>query len=167
MTAKRLLQTLALLALGFGPAAPATAADDNPNFLERSISGAHTGRTLNQLQNAISEEGFTFVRVQNVDKGLAGSGFERPPYKIVFFGHREQFERAREIDPRVTPYLPLKITVFEDKEGNTHLSVVDPAVVGRMFNPRLKDQFQEWSKALKRILDQTVEEVRAGTWTEQ
>ena len=165
MIRKRFFTTLALLALSAGMANPVSAADANPNFLERSIEGAHSGRALNQLQTAIEEEGFSFMRVQNVDKGLAGSGFERPPYKIVFFGNREQFERAREIDPRVTPYLPLKVTVYEDEKGDTHLSVVDPAVVGRMFNPRLKDQFEAWSTALKRILDQTAKEVRAGTWS--
>lgn len=148
-------------------ASPAAAGHANPNFLERTVQGAHVGRVLNQLQTALADEGFTLMRIQNVDKGLAGHGFERPPYKIVFFGNRKQFERAREIDPRVTPYLPLKVTVYQGKKGNTHLSVVDPAVVGRMFNPRLKDQFREWSGALKRILDRTVREVRAGTWTEQ
>jgi uncharacterized protein (DUF302 family) len=157
----RLIGLVALAGALLGPPAAA-----NPNFLERTIDGAHVGRTLNQLQNAIAEEGFTFMRIQNVDKGLAGHGFERPPYKIVFFGNREQFERARRIDPRVTPYLPLKITVYQDEAGDTRLSVVDPAVVGRMFNPGLKEQFRAWSGALKRILDQTVREVRAGTWSE-
>ncbi|MEF8793969.1 DUF302 domain-containing protein [Thiohalorhabdus sp.] len=164
MTFKQLFTVFGLLVASVGMVIPVLAADANPNFLERSISGAHAGRTLNQLQNAIEQEGFSFMRVQNVDEGLAGSGFERPPYKIVFFGNREKFVRAREIDPRVTPYLPLKITVYEDDKGNTHLSVVDPAVVGRMFNPRLKDQFEAWSKALKRILDRTTKEVRAETW---
>lgn len=166
MGGKRFLHALVLAAGLVLVAGPASAAGDNPNFLERRIEGEHVGRTLNQLQTAIEEEGFTFLRVQNVDKGLSAKGFERPPYKIVFFGNREQFERARRVDPRVTPYLPLKITVYEDGEGATHLSVVDPSVVGRMFNPGLKEQFDAWSAALGRILDRTVEEVRAGTWSQ-
>jgi|GEM_PF-6150604 len=161
MALRAVLGVVVLLA-----AAPVAAGPANPNFLERTIEGEHVGRTLNQLQTAIADEGFTFMRIQNVDKGLAGNGFERPPYKIVFFGNRQQFERAREIDPRVTPYLPLKITVYADGNGDTHLSVVDPAVVGRMFNPGLKDQFEAWSEALTRILEQTVREVRAGTWSQ-
>jgi len=143
-------------------AAPGAAA--NPNFLEREMAGAHVGLALNHLQSAIEAEGFTVLRVQNVDKGLAAKGFERPPYKIVFFANRAAFERAREIDPRVTPYLPLKITVYRDREGNTHLSVVDPAVVGRMFNPGLQPHFARWSQDLERILDRTREAVAAGTW---
>ncbi|HKJ71322.1 MAG TPA: DUF302 domain-containing protein [Gammaproteobacteria bacterium] len=154
----------ALLLVAGMTASPAGAA--NPNFLERTIPGAHVGRTLNQLQNAIDEEGFTFMRIQNVDKGLEAHGFKRAPYKIVFFGNRKQFQRARRIDPRVTPYLPLKITVFQGESGNTHLSVADPAVVGRMFNPGLKSQFEDWSQAMKRILDTTVKEVRAATWSD-
>ena len=160
------LLALFAVVLGLAPAAPVVAGPANPNFLERTIDGSRMGLTLNHLQTAIANEGFTFMRIQNVDKGLAGHGFERPPYKIVFFGNREQFEQAREIDPRVTPYLPLKITVYEDGNGQTHLSVVDPAVVGRMFNPALKGRFEAWSAALKRILDRTVQEVRAGTWSD-
>jgi uncharacterized protein (DUF302 family) len=160
------LIALFTLVLGLATAPVAVAGPGNPNFLERTIDGSRMGLTLNHLQTAIAEEGFTFMRIQNVDKGLAGNGFERPPYKIVFFGNREQFERAREIDPRVTPYLPLKITVYEDGDGQTHLSVVDPAVVGRMFNPALKERFEAWSSALKRILEQTVKEVRASTWAD-
>jgi len=164
MALRTLLVGVCLVLSGAVGATPPEKGNGNPNFLERTIEGEHVGRTLNQLQTAIAAEGFTFMRIQNVDKGLAGHGFERPPYKIVFFGNREQFEQAREIDPRVTPYLPLKITVYESGQGNTRLSVVDPAVVGRMFNPALKDQFQAWSHSLKRILDQTVKEVQAGTW---
>jgi len=140
------------------------AAPANPNFLEREIPGGHVGLALNHIQSAIQAEGFTFLRIQHVDKGLSAKGFDRPPYKIVFFANREQFERAREIDPRVTPYLPLKITVYEGESGNTHLSVVDPEVVGRMFNPGLQQQFAEWSRSLDRILDRTVKEVEATTW---
>ena len=164
MPAQRLIAAACLVAVLTLPVGGA-AGQANPNFLERTIDGSHVGVTLNHLQTAIAEEGFTFMRIQNVDKGLAGHGFERPPYKIVFFGNREQFQQARKVDPRVTPYLPLKITVYEDEQGDTHLSVVDPAVVGRMFNPGLKARFQAWSAALERILDRTVAEVRAGTWT--
>ncbi|HKJ89159.1 MAG TPA: DUF302 domain-containing protein [Gammaproteobacteria bacterium] len=143
-------------------AAPAWAGRANPNFFEREIQGAHVGMALSHIQTAIEEEGFTFMRVQNVDKGLGAHGFPRAPYKIVFFGDREAFEKARKIDPRVTPYLPLKITVYRGKEGNTHLSVVDPAVVGRMFNPGLKGQFELWSKKVRAILDRTTRKVRSG-----
>ncbi|MFP4560467.1 MAG: DUF302 domain-containing protein [Thiohalorhabdus sp.] len=141
----------------------AGAAQGNPNFFEREIPDASVELVLSQLQNAIDEAGFTFMRVQNVDKGLEAKGFERPPYKIVFFGDREAFEKAREIDPRVTPYLPLKITLFEDDKGRVHLSVVDPAVVGRMFNPGLQEQFQDWSRQMRQILDDTAEEVEGST----
>ncbi len=96
---------------------------------------------------------------------MAAKGFERPPYKIVFFGNRSQFEQARRIDPRVTPYLPLKITIYEGPSGNTHLSVVDPKVVGRMFNPGLKGQFFKWSEAMRQILDRTVDRVRQSTFS--
>ncbi|KPV40413.1 hypothetical protein AN478_06340 [Thiohalorhabdus denitrificans] len=158
--------TRILIALALLVSAPlAGAAQGNPNFFEREISGASVELVLSQLQNAIDEAGFTFMRVQNVDKGLAAKGFDRPPYKIVFFGDREAFEKAREIDPRVTPYLPLKITLYEDEAGNSHLSVVDPAVVGRMFNPGLQEQFQDWSRRMQQILDTTTEEVEGSTFS--
>lgn len=143
-------------------AAPPT---KNPNFLEREIEGAHVGQAVNMIQPVIEGEGYTFMGVQNVDDGLTGRGFEQAPYKIVFLGDREAFEAARAKDPRVTPYLPLKITIYEGEEGNTHLSAVDPRVVGEMFNPGLQHQFLEWSQAIRRILQATSEKVRAGTWS--
>lgn len=146
-------------------AAGASHGQANPNFLEREIAGAHVGLTLSHLQTVLEDEGFTFLRIQNVDKGLAAKGFDRPPYKLIFFGNRRQFERARRIDPRVTPYLPLKVTVYQGPDGDTHLSVVDPAVVGRMFNPGLQNLFRKWSEAMTRILDRTVKRVEASTFS--
>ena len=153
------------LALAFGPHSALSASPmENPNFLEREIEGAHVGQAVNIIQSVIEGEGYTFMGVQNIDDGLNAKGFEQTPYKIVFLGDREAFEEARAKDPRVTPYLPLKITIYEGKEGNTHLSAVDPRIVGAMFNPGLQHQFLEWSQAIRRILEVTSEKVRAGTW---
>ncbi|MFA9460766.1 DUF302 domain-containing protein [Thiohalorhabdus sp. Cl-TMA] len=159
--AARILTVLALLLT----VSQAGADQARSNFLEREIPGAHVGLVLNHIQAAIHEAGFTFTRIQNVDQGLAAKGFDRPPYKIVFFGDRKAFEEARRIDPRVIPYLPLKITIYEGDEGDTHLSVVNPTVVGRMFNPGLQEQFRNWSRDISRILDQTVQEVRGRTFS--
>lgn len=154
------------LALAFASLpALAESPTDNPNFLEREIEGAHVGQAVNMIQPVIEGEGYSFMGVQNVDDGLSGRGFDQAPYKIVFLGDREAFEEARAKDPRVTPYLPLKITIYEGEEGNTHLSAVDPKVVGAMFNPTLQHHFLEWSQAIRHILQATSQKVRAGTWS--
>jgi uncharacterized protein (DUF302 family) len=131
------------------------------NFLHASLPGKHVDLTVSLMQPVIEAEGLSFIRIQHVDKGLSAKGFDRPPYKLVFFGDRKVFQRARELDPRITPYLPFKITIYQGPNGNTHLSVMDPSVVGRMFNPRVQPLFREWSRTFQRILERTVERVKA------
>ena len=134
------------------------------NFLHKAVAGEHVGLAVSLMQGVIEAEGLTFIRIQHVGQGLQAKGYDRRPYKLVFFGDRQQFQRARQLDPRITPYLPFKITVYLGEQGKTHLSVMDPAVVGRMFNPRVQPLFREWSRTFRRILARTAERVQARTF---
>ena len=86
------------------------------------------------LQESIRAHGYAVTRVQRVDVGLTGMGYKTDKYRIVFLGKIDEIRAIAEKAPRMTPYLPLKISIFAE-DGQTVLVTANPmlyaAIAGR------------------------------------
>ena len=114
--------------------------------------------TMLALQKTLGEYGYTVSRVQRVDIGLTGSGFQTDRYRIVFFSRPEELRQLTAAHPELIPYLPLSMTLLAEEE-ETLLVALDPTelqeiVPTREFGYRL----QRWKNDILSIMDELREE---------
>jgi uncharacterized protein (DUF302 family) len=104
------------------------------------------------LQDSISEHGYTVSRVQRVDVGLTGMGYETDMYRIVFAGKYEEIREICDKVPELLAYMPPKISIFA--EGNqTILVTAHPSLYAGIAGDRLDPViFDRWASDLESIL---------------
>ncbi|MGK7652202.1 DUF302 domain-containing protein [Roseovarius sp. B08] len=111
---KRFL-TLAALSFLAGPAL----ADDDLTKVEASSDVAST-------MDALEEAGATvFARVDHAG-GAEGVGMELAPSQVLIFGNPKLGTPAMQDDPLAGLYLPMKVLVYEDADGQVWLAYEDP-----------------------------------------
>lgn len=105
------------------------------------------------LQESIKATGYTVARVQRVDVGLTGSGFQTAEYRVVFFGKPEEIHRLPARYPDLIPFLPLQITIFAEGT-DTLLLTYNPASLAALFkHAELRPTFTRWEKDIRSIFD--------------
>ena len=106
------------------------------------------------LQKTLGEYGYTLSRVQRVDIGLTGSGFQTDKYRIVFFGKPEEIRNLTTAHPELIPYLPLKMTLFAEQE-ETLLVALDPTALHEVVpTEEFHYRLQRWKNDLLSIMDE-------------
>lgn len=104
------------------------------------------------LQEAIANHGYTVSRVQHVDKGLRQRGYESGLYRVVFFGRPHEMAMVRVNQLGLMPYLPLKITLFEDGE-HVVASALQPATLAPFFrDEKVQQLLDSWQTDLTKII---------------
>ena len=107
--------------------------------------------TMLALQESIRAHGYTVSRVQRVDIGLTGMGYETDKYRIVFAGKAEEIRMLTEKAPQLTAYLPPKVSIFAEN-GETILVTVHPKlyadIAGDDVDPVI---FERWESDLRSI----------------
>ncbi|MCG6886162.1 MAG: DUF302 domain-containing protein, partial [Proteobacteria bacterium] len=83
------------------------------------------------LQESISAHGYIVSRVQRIDVGLTGMGYQTDKYRIVFAGKIDEIRLLTEKAPQLIPYLPPKISIFAEGE-QTVLVTVNPRVYAQI-----------------------------------
>lgn len=150
---RSLLKIIVLLGLGLGLGATAWAetllmARSPQNFPEAMLS----------LQGTIVEHGYTVSRVQRVDIGLTSSGFATDKYRIVFFGKPAEVRELSRRYPELIPYLPLKLTIFAEKE-ETLIVTANPEIFRAMVpDPRFAPVIDRWSRDIQSMMESLREE---------
>ncbi len=115
---KRFLTLAALTFL----ASPALADDD---LMKVQASGDVTG-TMDALEAAVEGAGATvFARVDHA-KGAQDAGMELAPSQVLIFGNPKLGTPAMQDDPLAGLYLPMKVLVYEDANGQVWLAYEDP-----------------------------------------
>jgi uncharacterized protein (DUF302 family) len=104
------------------------------------------------LQNSITAHGYSVSRVQRVDVGLTGKGYQTDKYRIVFAGKIDEIRMLTERAPQLIPYLPPKISIFAEGD-QTVLVTINPElyaeIAGNAVDPVL---FKRWESDLRSIL---------------
>lgn len=110
--------------------------------------------TMVNLQSAIIKTGYKISRVQRVDIGLTKSGFKTDKYRVVFFGIPNQVEELTHKYPDITPYLPLKISIFSE-ENDTIIISNNPLTMKSYFKDIPGEIFEKWNKDVNQIFSLT------------
>lgn len=106
---------------------------------------------MSYLQALISNQGYTVSRVQHVDKGLRSRGYKTGLYRVVFFGKKDEIQEIRTRYPALIPYIPLSITIVEDKE-QTSINTIDPITFYQLYkSSEIKKLVDSWQKDIKFI----------------
>jgi len=106
--------------------------------------------TMVSLQTAIKQTGYTISRVQRVDIGLTKSGFKTDKYRVVFFGKAKEVDTLIKNHPDISPFLPLKISIFAEN-NETILVSNNPLIMQRYFKKVPKHYFSQWEKDVRNI----------------
>jgi uncharacterized protein (DUF302 family) len=147
MTRRRSIVLLVLLWLGLIPAAGAES-------LFMALSSQAFPETMTVLQEVIARHGYTVSRVQRVDIGLTGSGFQTDMYRLVFFAKPDELRDLSQRYPHLIPYLPWPITIFAEGE-ETLLVTANPAELHALaVNDELEQLFQRWSGEFRAMLEE-------------
>ena len=115
---KRFLTVAALTIL----ASPALADDD----LMKVQASGDVDSTMDALEAAVEGAGATvFARVDHA-AGAEGAGMELAPSQVLIFGNPKLGTPAMQDDPLAGLYLPMKVLVYEDADGQAWLVYEDP-----------------------------------------
>lgn len=103
------------------------------------------------LQESIAAHGYTVSRVQRIDVGLTGKGYQTDKYRIVFAAKLDEIRMLTERAPQLVPYLPPKISIFAEGE-QTVLVTINPErygiIAGGAVDPVF---FKRWESDLRSI----------------
>ena len=150
---KKAIASLLLASALLAAALPAAA----QNILT-ARSAQNFERSMLQLKASIESHGYTVSHVQRCDSGLTGLGYETDGYRVVFFGKLDEIRSLSAAHPELTPFLPLKISIFAEGDESI-VSSLNPVALGAFYRDEdLQLQFRRWENDLRSILD----EVRAG-----
>jgi uncharacterized protein (DUF302 family) len=103
------------------------------------------------LQQSIAEHGYTVSRVQRIDVGLTGMGYETDKYRIVFAGKIDEIRMLTENAPQLLPYMPPKISIFAEGD-QTVLVTINPLLYGKIAGDAIDPVFfARWESDLRSI----------------
>jgi uncharacterized protein (DUF302 family) len=103
------------------------------------------------LQDSIAAHGYTVSRVQRIDVGLTGKGYQTDKYRIVFAGKLDEIRMLTEHAPQLIPYLPPKISIFAEGE-QTILVTVNPELYAEIADGAVDPVlFKRWESDLRSI----------------
>lgn len=89
--------------------------------------------TIENLKQAITDQNFTLIRIEPLDKGFVKEGEENKKRMVLHFCNFGFLFEALSIDPRVGMFLPCRITVVETK-GKIKVMSINPLLLSKMFN---------------------------------
>lgn len=105
------------------------------------------------LQTSIKEHGYEVTRVQRIDIGLTGMGYETDKYRVVFVGKPEEIQHLVDRYPVLSAYMPPKISIFAEG-GETVLVTLNPMVYADMIDDEAgKVMFRRWESDVYSVFD--------------
>ena len=105
-----------------------TAEVDGSNQLLMMRSKQSFPEAMLSMQSVLGDYDYTITRVQRVDIGLTGMGYNTDKYRVLFFTKPTEFREIITKYPELTAYLPLKFTIFAEKD-ETIIATIDPTVL--------------------------------------
>ncbi|SLN61635.1 camphor resistance protein CrcB [Roseovarius albus] len=101
--------------------------------VQRVQSASDVAGTMDALEAAVTGAGATvFARVDHAG-GAQKVGQELAPSELLIFGNPKLGTPAMQDDPLAGLYLPLKVLVYQDAEGQVWLNYEDPGkMLGRL-----------------------------------
>ncbi|WP_299848383.1 DUF302 domain-containing protein [uncultured Roseovarius sp.] len=129
-------------------AVPAVASED---IVKVKASG-DVASTMDALEAAVTGAGATvFARVDHA-AGAAKVDMELAPEQVLIFGNPKLGTPAMQDDPLAGLYLPMKVLVYQDGDGQTWLAYEDPAEMLEDLNvPKDAEYVKKMTGALAKL----------------
>ncbi len=110
--------------------------------------------TVENVKRAITNNNFSYGRVQPLEYGLTTPALADSRQTIVYFCNISLLNQALATDPRVGMFLPCRITIVEHK-GKVTVMSVNPEVLSSLFNnSELNDLCKKMHKSYVDILEE-------------
>jgi uncharacterized protein (DUF302 family) len=105
------------------------------------------------LQTSITEHGYAITRVQRIDIGLTGMGYETDKYRVVFVGKSKEIQYLVDRHPVLAAYMPPQVSIFAE-EGDTVLITANPMIYADMIDDEAdKILFRRWESDVYSVFD--------------
>jgi len=105
------------------------------------------------LQTSITEHGYAITRVQRIDIGLTGMGYETDKYRVVFVGKSKEIQYLVDKHPVLAAYMPPQVSIFAE-EGDTVLITANPMIYADMIDDEAdKILFRRWESDVYSVFD--------------
>ena len=105
------------------------------------------------LQTSIREHGYAITRVQRIDIGLTGMGYETDKYRVVFVGKSKEIQYLIDKYPILAAYMPPQVSIFAE-EGDTVLITANPMIYADMIDDEAdKVLFRRWESDVYSVFD--------------
>lgn len=151
---KKYLLGLVVLLLGFQVTA-VFAADREALLMVRSDKPFKA--TLDQLSAAINFNDYKISRIQRVDIGLTKTGYKTEKYRVVFFARAKELDRLAASNPKLIPFMPMKVVIFSEGKDTIMLAVNPNQLRKLVPEKKLFPYFDRWESDLKKILESAKE----------
>ena len=108
---------------------------------------------MTNLQVSLTEHGYTVARVQRIDVGLTGMGYQTDMYRIVFLGKADEIKYLINKYPQMIPYMPPKVSIFAEG-SDTVIVTTNPQIMAQMIDDQ-KDRviFERWESDVYSVFD--------------
>jgi uncharacterized protein (DUF302 family) len=127
---------------------------DSSNQLLMMRSKQSFPEAMLALQSTLVEYDYTITRVQRIDIGLTGMGYNTDMYRIVFFSKPAEFREVIGKFPEMTAYMPLKLTIFAEN-NETIIATIDPTVLQFINDSSEFSQLtRRWRSDILAIMDE-------------
>jgi uncharacterized protein (DUF302 family) len=105
------------------------------------------------LQQSVSDHGYKVARVQRIDIGLTGMGYNTDKYSVVFVGKTEEIQYLVDKYPQLASYMPPVVAIFAE-EGDTVVVTAHPFVYADMIEDK-EDKliFERWESDIYSVFN--------------
>ena len=105
------------------------------------------------LQQSVSDHGYKVARVQRIDIGLTGMGYNTDKYRVVFVGKTEEIQYLVDKYPQLASYMPPVVAIFAE-EGDTVVVTAHPFVYADMIEDK-EDKliFERWESDIYSVFN--------------
>ena len=131
---------------------PMVASSQNQDWITVT-STKHHQETVDALERAILDKGFTVFDIIDHAKGAERAGLILEPTTVIIFGNPRAGTALMKCDQRMGIVLPLKILIWEDESGKVNAGFIDPEKYLKEFDlEKCKEGLTKMKANLKNLL---------------
>lgn len=125
---KIFMKTVALLTMPFLLNAGSLIVKNSNHSVDETIT------KIESIVKSKAKEGMGIFTVIDHQKGAQKSGLQMQAEKVILFGNPKLGTKMMQRDPKTGLDLPLKVLVYQDKEGKTKIVYHDPIEWSKDFD---------------------------------
>ena len=104
-------------------------------MMSEDLSPLGYEETVQAISDSAAEQGWSVPKMYELDKSVAGDGFDVLPVTVIELCHPKHAGRVLEDDDAriVTSLMPCRISVYETSNGDVTISRMNSGLVSKVF----------------------------------